>query len=104
MYLSNRHKEVEEEFSKLGDAERTPKVYVAMCRAAKIRESAIENRLSALQLFTKKKLLTKPGAKKDAVTKDDDPETAARKRNDERRRAWEAEFEDVAEGDDLVKD
>src|SRR5690349_5070504 len=110
MSMSPRHKEVEAEFVKLDDELRTPENYVSHCRAAKIAETAIENRLSALALFKRVapkkpakvmkpvgKPEREPESKHDETTRDG-REAAARERVEQRRRAWQAEYEPV--GDD----
>lgn len=107
-YMSNRHQDVEAEFRKLPPAHQTTTVYVSLCRMAKIRETAIEARLSVLDLFGRKK----DGAKKPHEAKPaegkpepkpatrEEAEKIARDRN-ERRRAWESDFEDVE--DEIVE-
>lgn len=94
MYMSKRHQEVEESFLKLSGKNRTPQVYVALCKAAKIRESAIKNRLSAIKLFRVEaapvQATPAPAPAPAPVKKPARPGGKEKKK-----RSWEEEFEEA---------
>ena len=94
-YMSKRHEELETEFLKLEKRSRTPQVYIALCKAAKIRESAIKNRLSAMKLFRLDEAPAPAAAAPVAAVKK--PVRGAPP--EKKKRSWEEEFEDALKGD-----
>lgn len=112
--MSNKHKALEERFRKLPDNLRTPQNYVEHCLSAGIRQSAIDNRLSALDLFRadapkKPAKVVKPEREPAKEKSEHDESTregreaAAADRLEKRRRAWQAEYEPVDEDDEKEK-
>lgn len=96
-YMSKRHEELEKEFLKIPQRSRTPQVYIALCKAAKIRESAIRNRLSAMKLF---RLEEAPAAPAPETPPPPMKKPVKGEKPPKKKRSWEEEFEAALKGED----
>ena len=78
MYMSAKHGQIEAIFLKLPSPARIPAVYIALCKVGKVRKTAIENRLSAMKLFTGTRAGQAAVAADDEEDENEDEETRER--------------------------